>query len=438
MSPMPIVCRAVSIFRSSINRTGKRTLGAIPSAVTLSMLLLVAVFALGACQQRVPPAAAPPQATPAPAPTTATPTPFPVTEPTVAAPVVTGDQRVRVALLLPLSGPNAALGRSMQSAAELALFDSGNNQFALLVRDTETGGGAATAAQRAIADGARLILGPLFSNQVDQVAPIARQAGVPVISFSTDRSVAGPNIYVMGILPELQVDRIIQYATSQGLTRFAALVPNSNYGRTVTQALNLAVSGGAGTVSSVEYYDTGTTDLAPNVQRIAGASGSYDALLIPEAGDRLRLIAPLLPVYNIDPARTKILGTTLWSDTRLGTEPALAGAWFAAPPQESWQRFEERYRQLYGDGPARLATLAYDATALAAALARAAGPEAAAAGALYDRAALTQTDGFAGIDGIFRFRQDGIVERGLAVMELQYGNIVTRDPAPARFEDVIY
>ncbi|MDZ4738163.1 MAG: penicillin-binding protein activator [Rhodospirillaceae bacterium] len=433
--------RAVSIFRSSLNRTGTGWLRAAPSAVTLSMLLVVAAFALGACQQRVSPAAPPQQATPPvtpPVTATPTPTPIPAPVPTAQAPIVTGDGRVHVALLLPLSGQHAALGQSMQYAAELALFDSGNDQFALVVRDTETAGGAGMAAQQAIAEGAQLILGPLFANQVGQVAPIARQAGVSVISFSTDRSVAGPDVYVMGILPELQIERVVTYASSQGLQRYAALVPNSTYGRNVVQALNLATGGGAGTVSSVEYYDTGTTDLAPYVQRIAGASDSYDALLIPEAGDRLRLIAPLLPFYNIDPGTVRILGSTLWDDTRLGSEPGIAGAWFAAPPRESWQRFESRYRQLYGESPKRLASLAYDATALAAALARGAGPEAAAAGVFYDRAAITQIDGFAGIDGIFRFQQDGSVQRGLAVMELQYGGIVTKDAAPARFEDAIY
>jgi ABC-type branched-subunit amino acid transport system substrate-binding protein len=438
MLPMLTVCRAVSIFRSSMNRTGERTLRTIPSAVTLSMLLLVAAFALGACQQRVSPAPPPQQATPPAAPpVTAAPTPPSVTAPTPA-PIVDEDGRVRVALLLPLSGSNAALGRAMQSAAELALFDSGNAQFALVVRDTETPAGAGGAAQQAIAEGASLILGPLFSTQVSQVAPIARQAGVPVISFSTDRSVAGSDVYVMGILPELQVERVVRYAAAHGLQRFAALVPNSTYGRTVVQALNLAAGGGTATVSSVEYYDTATTDLAPYVERIAGARDSYDVLLIPEAGGRLRLIAPLLLFYNVDPAEKQILGTTLWSDTRLGSEPALQGAWFAAPPLQSWERFDQRYRQLYGEPALRLGTLAYDATALAAALARGAGPEAMAAGAIYDRAALTQTDGFAGIDGIFRFRVDGSVERGLAVMELQDGGIVTRDSAPSRFEDVIY
>ncbi len=394
------------------------------------------MVALGACQQQPPPPPATesqaPTVEPAPAPSVTVPSP------TTPAPVATTDVRVRVGLLLPLSGQHAALGQSMRRAAEMALFDAGNDQFALLVEDTEGPGGAVAAAQAAIADGARLILGPLFAQQVMQVAPIARAAAVPVISFSTDRSVAGDNVYVMGILPELQIERVVSFAVSRGYPRIAALLPNSTYGRTVAAALNEAQLAASGSVGAVEFYDTATTDMAPYVQRLAGARAGYDALLIPEGGDRLRLIAPLLPFYDIHAADVKMLGSTLWDDARLGAESGLAAGWFAAPPADSWKRFERRYGQLYGTPPARLASLAYDGTALAAVLAREAGPDAAQSGIAYDRTALTRGDGFAGIDGIFRFVPDGTIERGLAVMELQYNQIVTIDPAPRTFQDAIY
>ena len=407
-------------------------------ALLLVAALLLTMVALGACQQQPPPAPtvttdAQPAPEPAPAPEITVPS-----TPATPAPVVTDDMRVRVALLLPLSGQHAALGQSMRRAAEMALFDAGNDQFALLVEDTEGPGGAVTAAQAAIADGARLILGPLFAQQVNQVAPVARAAGVPVISFSTDRSVAGNNVYVMGILPELQIERVVTFAISRGYPRVAALLPNSTYGRTVAAALSEALVTANGSAGSVEFYDTSTTDMAPYVQRLAGARAGYDALLIPEGGDRLRLIAPLLPFYDIHAAEVKMLGSTLWDDPRLGAESGLAAGWFAAPPAESWRRFEQRYAQLYGNPPARLASLAYDGTALAAILAREAGPEAAQSGFIYDQPALTRSDGFAGIDGIFRFVPDGTIERGLAVLELQYNQIITIDPAPQSFDTVIY
>jgi branched-chain amino acid transport system substrate-binding protein len=421
--------RAVSVSSTSF--------GPALRALLLVAALLLTMVALGACQQQPSP---PPTTTEAPPPTVepAPPPEVSVPAPTTPAPIVTDDMRVRVGLLLPLSGQHAALGQSMRRAAEMALFDAGNEQFALLVEDTEGPGGASAAAQAAIADGARLILGPLFAQQVNQIAPVARAAGVPVISFSTDRSVAGNNVYVMGILPELQIERVVTFAVSRGYLRIAALLPNSTYGRTVAAALNDALIAAAGNAGTVEFYDTGTTDMAPYVQRLAGARAGYDALLIPEGGDRLRLIAPLLPFYDIHAAEVKMLGSTLWDDPRLGAESGLAAGWFAAPPAESWRRFEQRYAQFYGNPPARLASLAYDGTALAAVLAREAGPEAAQSGFVYDQPSLTRADGFAGIDGIFRFVPDGTIERGLAVLELQYNQIITIDPAPQSFDNVIY
>ncbi len=421
--------RAVSVLSTSS--------GPALRALLLVAALLLTMLALGACQQQPAPAptttesqSPPPE--PAPAPPVSVPTPA------APAPIVSSDARVRVGLLLPLSGQHAALGQSMRRAAEMALFDAGNEQFALLVEDTEGPGGAVAAAQGAIAEGARLILGPLFAQQVNQVAPIARAAAVPVISFSTDRSVAGDNVYVMGILPELQIERVVGFAVSRGYPRIAALLPNSTYGRTVAAALNRALLASSGNAGSVEFYDTATTDMAPYVQRLAGARAGYDALLIPEGGDRLRLIAPLLPFYDIRAAEVKMLGSTLWDDSRLGAESGLAAGWFAAPPAESWRRFEQRYSQVYGSPPARLASLAYDGTALASVLAREAGPDAARTGFVYDQPSLTRTDGFAGIDGIFRFVPDGTIQRGLAVMELQYNQIVTIDPAPQSFQDALF
>ena len=210
--------RAVSVSSTSF--------GSALRVLLLVAALLLTMVALGACQQQPSP---PPTTTEAPPPTVepAPPPAVSVPAPTTPAPIVTDDMRVRVGLLLPLSGQHAALGQSMRRAAEMALFDAGNEQFALLVEDTEGPGGAAAAAQAAIADGARLILGPLFAQQVNQIAPVARAAGVPVISFSTDRSVAGNNVYVMGILPELQIERVVTFAVSRGYPRIAALLPNS-------------------------------------------------------------------------------------------------------------------------------------------------------------------------------------------------------------------
>lgn len=334
---------------------------------------------------------------------------------------------VKVGLLLPLSGANAALGQALLQAAEMALFEKSPRDFELVVRDTEGLGGAGAASQQLVGEHVELILGPLFGAQVPTAAGPARGAAIPMISFSTDRSVAGPDVYVMGVLPQLQVDRVVDYAVARDHHVFAGLLPDSAFGRTIASALQSAVLENGATLGQVEFYNPSSPDLHLSIERLAGAKGSFDALLIPEAGERLKLFAQLMQYYAFDQATTRILGSALWNDPSLAQQPALVGAWFATPPNAAWDGFVRRYQTNYGTPPPRIASIAYDATALAIALAGAAdGPN-------FGIDVMTQPEGFSGIDGIFRFLPDGGVERGLAIMELQNGRIETIDPAPTSF-----
>ncbi len=356
---------------------------------------------------------------------------------------------VRVGLLLPLSGPEQAIGQSLLDAALLALTEIGNGRVRLLPRDTGgTAEGARAAAEAVLQEGAELILGPVFSAEVAAAAQPARARGINVIAFSTDAQVAGNGVYLMGLLPQQQVDRVVSFAASRGLRRFAALAPQTPYGTTVTDQLRFAASQVGGELTDATFYPPTVTDVMNEVRSLAryqarrdrlasqrrlleargdpearaqlqqlggldtlGGPG-YDALLIAEGGPMLRQIAPLLPFFDIDPRQVRFLGTGLWDDPTLGQEPSLVGGWFAAPPPESVASFMERFNATYQYRPVRIATLAYDSVALAAALARNDGtPD-------FGRAALTSPSGFAGTDGIFRFLPSGIAERGLAVLEV--------------------
>jgi ABC-type branched-subunit amino acid transport system substrate-binding protein len=339
---------------------------------------------------------------------------------------------VKVGLLLPLSGANAALGQAMLQAAQMALFDLGDARLTLVVRDTEGLGGVAAAAQQVVADGARLVLGPIFAASVTQAGPAVRAAGVPMIAFSTDVSVAGNGIYVMGVLPSLQVERVTGYAAAHGLRRIAVLAPSTAFGQTIIAALHSAAPRFGAAVADIGYYDPAASDMTDPVRRLnPGGTPQFDALMIPEGAPRLTQIAPLVPYYDIDPAQVRLLGTALWDNPALANEPALIGGWFAAPGQEQWKGFAQRYRALYRGEPPRIASLAYDATALAAVLGRGEG------GAGFGLEALTAASGFTGVDGVFRFRPDGQVERGLAIYEMQAGGPVVIDPAPASFEPLV-
>lgn len=389
---------------------------------------LVLGLALTACAQ--------PRPTASQASGTVAPQPQPAIIPTPEAPPAPGPGRFQIGLLLPLSGDNAALGQALLQAAQLALFDLTDDHIALVVRDVgATPASAIAAAKDAINEGVDLILGPLLANSVRAVAPVAQNAGVNMVSFSTDRGVAGPGVFIMGVLPSLQVERIVGYASRQGLRRLAALLPQSPYGQVVTGALQASASRANAAVVNIQFYDPVTFDVSPALAQIgqfAAAGGIIDAVLIPEGGDRLRAILPLLGSYNIDPVQIRLLGSTLWDNQVLFAEPALAGGWFAAPDPHGWQVFANHYRAVYRTDPPRLASIAYDATLLAAILAgNLAGPD-------FSTTALTDPGGFSGIDGIFRFNTNGTVERGLAVMEIGYGRADVREPAPLSFDEIIF
>lgn len=379
----------------------------------LPLVALASALALAACGPRV--AAPPPAQQPAPAVQ-----PMAVPEPVV-------PDGTQVGLLLPLSGEAADLGRAMLNAAQMAVFDTGSNDFELLPRDT--GPSAARATESALAGGAELVLGPLFATDVPAVRTVARSSDVMVVSFTTDETVAGGNVLVMGILPSAQVDRVIAYASDQGLSRIALLAPDNRYGETVERALRDSVARRGGSVAAVQRYRPEARDLTAQLSALASPDSfgalPFDALLIADGVARLRAIGPGLSQFGLD--QVQLLGTGLWDDPEIGQVPQIEGGWFAAPDPRLRQDFEQRYARAFGGTPPRLATLAYDAVALAAVLSQTPGS------APFDRTALTDPSGFVGVDGIFRFGSGGVVQRGLAVLEVSPFGPRTVDAAPSSF-----
>ncbi len=366
-----------------------------------------------------------------------------------------GQEPVRVALLLPLGGQNPqarAIAASMRSAAELAVFRSGRTDLLLLTKDTRgTVPGAQAAAREAVQEGAEVILGPLFATNVDAVAPIAREAGLSVIAFSSDSQVADHDVYVLGFTPEQEVTRVAEYAMSQGYFEFAAMVPMGDYGNRVDATFVNTISRYGGNVVQTVPYDRNAEDFRNEAALLAHTYGVADmprldeegeelgaeflvpwepgftAVLLPEGGTTLRLLAPSLPYNDIDNRAVRFLGTGLWDDQRLWREPSLNQGWFAAPDPARRARFKAAYEDIYGEAPHRLASLAYDAVTLTASLANT--PY----GQRYTRLRLTSPAGFAGVDGIFRFRRNGATDRGLAVLEVDNGEVSVASPAPDRF-----
>ncbi|MEO6387175.1 MAG: penicillin-binding protein activator [Croceibacterium sp.] len=331
--------------------------------------------------------------------------------------------RHRVALLVPLSGENAAVGRSIANATTMALLDTNAQNLRITTYDTATGAGSAAA--NALRDGNQLILGPLVREDVASVLAQARPADVPLITFSNDTSVAEPDVFVMGHAPEQSVTRSVSFLATQGARRYAALLPNGDYGRRAGEALSQAVGRVGGTVVATERYDRGNTSIISAAERLK-AKGGFDAVLIAD-GARLSGLA----ANKLRDPRTPIqmFGTELWSDEpTIASNAGLRGAWFSAVSDARYRQFVTSYQSRFGEQPYRIATLGYDAVLLTLRIARD-WP----AGRKFPTARVLASDGFLGLDGPFRFRNTGVGERSMEVRRVGNGSISVVDPAPDRF-----
>jgi hypothetical protein len=352
------------------------------------------------------------------------------TEPSAASPGDTlGRGSVRVALILPLTGPgqSAAAAQSLRNAADLALSEFQDADLTVLVKDDRgTPEGARDAASQAVAEGAEIIIGPLFAGSVRTAGQVARQAGRPIVAFSTDASVAARGVYLLSFLPQAEVDRVIDYAAAQGRRSVAALIPQTTYGSVVEAQFREAAARRSLRVAAIEHYPPGQPQAG--VQRLApvigGSAPQADALFIPDGGEGLAGVSQALQAAGFNPQRVKPLGTGLWNEASVFALPALQGGWFAAPDSRGFNAFAPRYRARYGADPTRLATLSYDAVSLAAALARTQGSQ------RFSESVLTNPSGFAGADGVFRFRPDGLSDRALAIQEIGAGGANTISAAP--------
>lgn len=330
-------------------------------------------------------------------------------------PSAVGSGQVKVGLLLPLSasGNAGVAAQSMRNSAELALAEFQNPNIQLLIKDDAgTAQGAQQGAQQALDEGAEIILGPLFALSVPAAAQLTRARGISMIAFSTDSSVAGRGVYLLSFLPESDVNRIVDYAAGTGKRSFAAFLPENAYGNVVEAAFKQAVARKGGRVVAFEKY---SGDPSTSARAFAQSLTGADSLLLADDGDALVGVADALAANGADLKRLQLLGTGLWDNPRVFANANLRGGLYAAPDPSGFRSFSGRYRAKYGGDPVRTATLAYDGVALVAALARTQG------GQRFAPDVLTNPSGFAGIDGLFRFRSDGTNERGLAVMRVAPG-----------------
>lgn len=392
---------------------GPQARGGIWKRLRTAALLL----SLAACQTVVP------RRAPAPRPA---PTPAPVETPRPVGPELPDDaERHRIALLVPLSGPNGAVGQSIANAANLAVLDTGGRRIRITTYDTASG--ASGAAARAVNEGNKLILGPLLAEDVRLVAPVAQRSRVPLISFSNDSSVAGNGTFIMGYTPAQSIDRVVRYARTRGVTKFAGLTAAGAYGERAANAILRSVESAGGQVVSLQSYDRSRTGLSAAITKM-GANSPYEAVLI---ADGARTASQAVTLLRKGAPSAKVLGTELWNtESALTTMAPLHGAWFASVSDTLYRQLAAKYRARFATAPYRIASMGYDAVLLVSRIA-----QDWRIGSDFPMARLMDDGGFTGIDGPFRFRRDGVVERALEVSQVGAGGLSVVSPPPGKFED---
>jgi branched-chain amino acid transport system substrate-binding protein len=324
-----------------------------------------------------------------------------------------GDFKVGLILPLSASGNAGAAGQAMRNAAEMAVAELKDSNIQLLPKDDSgTAQGAQLAVQQAIDEGAQIVLGPLFAHSVTSAKPTARSRGVPMIAFSTDSNVAAAGTYLLSFLPESDVDRVVAYAVSQGKRSFIGLVPGSAYGSVAEAEFKQSVARHGARVIALEHYADDRSKVGDAARLVAQAASRADALFIPDGGEAVNDVTAALSAAGVNLRRFTLLGTQLWDDPKIFSNPMLEGAWYPAPDPAGFRAFADRYRSRYRQDPPRPAALAYDAVSLVGALAKTQGQQ------RITEDVLTNPSGFAGIDGVFRFRNDGTNQRGLAILRV--------------------
>lgn len=350
-------------------------------------------------------------------------------------PSIDTSKPVPVALLVPRGSSQSGdvvLAKSLENSARLAIADLGNVKIDLRVYDTAGNPGtAASAATRAIDEGAKIILGPVYAEAANAVGVAAAQKGINVLAFSNNASIAGGNVFVLGPTFDNTANRLTRFATAQGKSKIVIVNSTDVAGQLGANAIRNSISGSKAKLAGEVAYELsqqGVINAVPKVKATVAGSGADAVFLTANTAGALPLFTQLLPEAGVSPATTQYIGLTRWDIPAQTLElPGVQGGWFAMPDPGRTQQYRARYQSVYGSAPHPIGGLAYDGIAAIGALVGAGKSNALTGGAL------TQNSGFQGVSGIFRLRSDGTNERGLAVASIQNKKVVVLDPAPSSF-----
>ena len=342
---------------------------------------------------------------------------------------------VQVALLVPGgtgSGDLDWLARSLTNSAKMAASDAQGATIDLQVYNAGSDPATAVArANEAVANGAQIILGPLFADSANAVGSAVAAQGVNVLSFSNNTDIAGGNVFVLGNTFDNIADRLVAHSVKNGKRRILLLAEDDAAGQVGARAIERAIQRNRATLAGTATHpvsQSGIDGIIPNVATAAG-SGNVDAIFMTaNQGAVLPYLTDKLYGAGISSATLQLMGLTRWDQPAARMQlPGVQGGWFAIPDNARKAQFDQRYRSAYGEAPHELGSLAYDGVAAIAAQIRSGNRNA------LTTSGLTQNAGFNGISGAFRLRRDGSNQRALAIATIRNNQMVIIDPAPKSF-----
>ena len=348
---------------------------------------------------------------------------------------ITPDAPVPVALLVPHGSSSAneqKLARDLENAARLAVADLAGVQIDLRVYGTAGNAGQAQqAALRAVDEGAKIVVGPLHAESANAVAVAVAPKGVNVLAFSNNPTIAGGNLYVLGQTFRNTADRLTRYAVGQGRNRILTVHSDNLAGELGRQAIQQAVSSnGATSAGTVGYNfsEDGVFSAVPAIRTSVEQNSANAIFLTANSAGALPLFSQMLPEAGLTSDTVQYIGLSRWDTPPQTLDlPGVQGGWFAMPDPQRVAQFRSRFQTANGATPHPIAGLSYDAIAAIGALAKSGRSDA------FSRSGLTQSAGFSGVNGIFRFRSDGTTERGLAVATIRNRQVFIISPAPGSF-----
>jgi len=367
-------------------------------------------------------------------------------------------RKIQIALFLPLTGKNKELGWSIYNASILSLFDNDlNNKIELVLFDSKESAEDNQKSFKEIIDrNIKIVVGPIFTNSVLAIEKLARDNEITVISLSNNHELLNKTnnhggIFVGGIIPETQIDKIINYSMDRGKFNFAIIAPNNQYGKIITEYTKKFVRSRDGNFITSEFYENNSKDIERAVERVIGSFGlptasknrdtsylsDYDriypqVILIPEAGKTLSKIANSIARLNKDERNFQLIGSSQWNDPSSLNDINLFGGWFPAPQEQRFKIFEKNYYRSFDKFPPRITSIAYDSIL---AISKIAENKSNLKIGFNDFLEYTDssTNGFDGIDGVFRFLPNGAIQRNLAILQIDNGGFETLESSIPKF-----